>query len=284
MPLSRREFIIGGVSMAALLAACGTDQEAPKQEGAPSEEGFPRTIETVLGAIAIPARPRRVVTLGYEANVALDLGTVPVGMAKEAFDPSGIAAYNRKPFTGKNVSLIDVSEAVPYEQIAGLRPDVILAGTYFAIEKEFDRLSDIAPVVAYKRGSYVDTWQEQAALIGEALGEEKAATEAVTALERRIAKLAEDHRDWQGKTFTLSFNFDVGQITTITNPDDFAIKLLNQLGLVLSPAVAKLTANVAEQPTISYEQVEGPADSTTGAIPGVRPLNAPTPPLAATLL
>ncbi len=109
--------------------------------------------------------------------------------------------------------------------------------------------------MSYRRGSYVDTWQEQVTLIGEALGEEKAAAAAVDALEDRIARVVAAHPAWAGNTFSMSFNYDVGQVTTITNPEDFAIKLMNQLGFVLSPAVATLTDDIAEQPTISYEQL-----------------------------
>lgn len=252
--ITRREFIVGGISIAALLAACGSEDEQARPANAAAGK-FPRSVKTGLGPVDIPAKPKRVVTLGYEADVVLAMGVVPVGMRKETFDPAGIPAYNRDAIAGKDVELIDTSSGVPYEQVAALRPDVILAGTLFEVEKEFDRLSKIAPVVSYRRGFSVDTWQEQAAIIGEALGEEEAAAAAVKALEDRIAGVASEHPEWAGKTFSLSFNFDVNQVTTVTNPEDFAIKLLNQLGLTLSPEVGKLTSNVTEQPTISYEQI-----------------------------
>ncbi len=98
--LTRREFVIGGVSMAALLGACRDDEAAGTGRGAVAD-GFPRTIQTGHGAVTIPAEPRRVVTLGHEASVVLALGVVPVGMARETYDPSGIASYNRKPVEGK---------------------------------------------------------------------------------------------------------------------------------------------------------------------------------------
>ncbi|MBW3574584.1 MAG: hypothetical protein KY450_06915 [Actinobacteria bacterium] len=45
-------------------------------------------------------------------------------------------------------------------------------------------------------------------------------------------------------------------MTTIANPEDFAVRLINQLGFVLSPTVSTLTDDVTQQPTISYEQIE----------------------------
>ena len=235
-----------------LLSACGGGTQKTG-----SSESF-RVVETAKGAVEIPERPERIVTLGFEANVLLDLGLVPVGMAREPFDPSGISSYNRELVEGENVTLIDMSTAeLPFEQIAGLRPDLILAGTYYDIDKVHDRLSEIAPVVSYVKGSYEDTWQEQATLIGEATGKEAEAEAAVKRLSDRIAGMAARHPAWQGRTFSMSFNYDTGKITTITNPNDFAIRLLTELGLTLSPKVATLAGDdLSVQPDVSYEAVE----------------------------
>jgi iron complex transport system substrate-binding protein len=213
-----------------LMAACGGPEK-----GGGSADAF-RVVETAKGTVEIPSRPERVVALGFEANVLLNLGVVPVGMAKEQYDPSGIASYNKDLVEGEDVTLIDTSAAeLPYEQIAGLRPDLILAGTYYDIDKTYDRLSEIAPVVSYVKGSYEDTWQEQATVIRRAVGKEAEAQAAIRELSDRIATIASDHPAWAGRTFSMSFNYDTGKITTITNPNDFAIKLLTQLGLTLSP-------------------------------------------------
>jgi iron complex transport system substrate-binding protein len=236
-----------------LLAGCGG---ATGDEG--SSEVF-RRIETAKGTVEIPERPERIVALGFEASVLLDLGVVPVGMAADAYAPSGIAPYNRQPLEGKDVELIDTSTAEPpYEQIAGLRPDLILTGTYYDVDKAYDRLSEIAPVVSYVKGSYVDTWQEQATLIGEAIGKEAEAEVAIDRVNERIQRIAAEHPAWAGKTFSMSFNYDTGKITTIVNPNDFAIRLLTQLGLTLSPKVAGLAGeDLTVQPDVSYESVEG---------------------------
>jgi iron complex transport system substrate-binding protein len=235
-----------------LLSACST----PESDTKGSSDAF-RVVKTAKGDIEIPQRPVRIVTLGYENSVLLDLGIVPVGMAADAYDPTGVPVYNREPVEGEEVELIDTTAELPYEKIAGLRPDLILAGTYYEIDKVYDQLSEIAPTVTYVKGSYVDTWQEQATLIGEAVGKEAEAEVAIARVSDRISKIAADHPAWKGKTFSMSFNYDTGKITTIVNPKDFAIQLITQLGPTLSPKVATLAGgDLTTQPDVSYEAVE----------------------------
>ncbi len=248
----RTKFVALAALLLLLLAACGS----PESEEEGSSEAF-RVVKTAKGDIEIPERPERIVTVGFEASVLLDLGIVPVGMAADAYDPTGVPVYNREPVEGEEVELIDVSAELPYEKIAGLRPDLILAGTYYDIDKVYDRLSEIAPTVTYLKGSYVDTWQEQATLIGEATGKEAEAEAAIARVSDRIAKVAADHPSWKTKTFSMSFNYDTGKITTIVNPQDFAIQLVTQLGPTLSPKVTALAGDDPRvQPDVSYEAVE----------------------------
>ena len=249
----RTKLLAPAALLLVVLGACST----PASNEEAGTEAF-RVVETAKGDIEIPGRPERIVTLGFEASVLLDLGLVPVGMAADAYDPTGVPVYNREPVEGEDVELIDTSTAeLPYEQIAGLRPDLILAGTYYDIDKAYDRLSEIAPVVTFVKGSYVDTWQEQATLIGEATGKEAEAERAIARVSDRIAGVAADHPDWKTKTFSMSFNYDTGKITTIVDPMDFAIQLVSQLGPTLSPKVTALAGDDPRtQPDVSYEAVE----------------------------
>ncbi|OZM77454.1 iron-siderophore ABC transporter substrate-binding protein [Pseudonocardia sp. MH-G8] len=248
---SRRGFLAGGLLLAGALAGCGAPREAAGTT-APAA-GFPRRVDTALGPVEIPAKPQRIVTLGREAEVVLALDVAPVGMPKSYYAP-GVEPYLEDRIAGREVTVLDTAQGIPYEQIAALRPDLILAGTYFGIEAEVARLSEIAPVVTYRHGSYVDTWQEQAALIGEAMGEEQRAAAVVSGLQDRIAGVVAAHPSWRGRTFTLSFNYEAGRITSIVDPDDFALRMVAELGLVPSPEPAQLTTRGdAGQADLSYE-------------------------------
>jgi iron complex transport system substrate-binding protein len=250
--LPRRTILAGGLALAGAIAGCAAPQPGAEEDAA--KAGFPRRVETALGPVDIPRKPQRIVTLGREAEVMLAFGVTPVGMPKSYYS-EGVEPYLQDRIAGRDVTVLDMANGIPYEQVAALRPDLILAGTYYQIEGEQARLSQIAPVVTFRRGSYVDTWQEQAVLIGEAVGEEQRAAAVVAQLEARIADFATRHPAWRDRTFTMSFNYEAGKITTMVDPEDFAIRLINQLGLVLSPGLAGLRQAGTEQPDLSYEVV-----------------------------
>jgi iron complex transport system substrate-binding protein len=249
----RRTALAGALVLAGALAGCS----APRQDAgaAAPGAGFPRRVDTALGPVEIPAKPQRIVTLGREAEVVLALDTAPVGVPRSYY-AAGVEPYLEDRIAGRDVTVIDTADGIPYEQIAALRPDLLLGGTYFGIEQEVARLSEIAPVVAYRRGSFVDTWQEQAVLIGEAMGEEQRADAAVAGLEARIAGVVAQHPSWRDRTFTLSFNYEAGRITSIVDPADVALRLVAELGLVPSPGLQQLpTSGDAGQADLSYELV-----------------------------
>ncbi|MGH3945841.1 MAG: hypothetical protein ACRDSI_12465 [Pseudonocardiaceae bacterium] len=76
---TRREFLIGGLSLAALLAGCtGPETQAPAGSG---DDRFPITVAHKYGSTAIPAEPARVVTVGLsDHDYLLALGVVPAGL------------------------------------------------------------------------------------------------------------------------------------------------------------------------------------------------------------
>ena len=72
---TRREFLVGGAALAALLAGCG----AP---AAPPPAATPRTVAHRYGETTVPASPRRVVCVGFsDHDHLLALGSAPVGFS-----------------------------------------------------------------------------------------------------------------------------------------------------------------------------------------------------------
>lgn len=54
---TRRQFLIGGASLAALLAGCGNSTD--REPAATGSAGFPRTLKGKEGPTTIPAEPSR---------------------------------------------------------------------------------------------------------------------------------------------------------------------------------------------------------------------------------
>ncbi|MGH8934278.1 MAG: ABC transporter substrate-binding protein [Egibacteraceae bacterium] len=231
--VTRRDVLVGGLSLAALLAGHGNAGAA--ERGA---AGFPRTVQTGLGPVQIPSAPERIVTLGAEADAVIALGRAPVAMDGGFPDPSEVDPWLVDRLGGAEVDLLDLSAEVPFERIAAARPDLILAGTFLAIDEHYERLSAIAPTITYARGAGIDTWQEQTLLIGRALAAEEAARAAVARVESRIDRT---RPDLQGRTYSLSFYYEPGAIAVVAKPEDAAVVFFQSLGLKLAPGLEPLT-------------------------------------------
>lgn len=246
LAISRRGFLVGA-SAAALLAGCGSG-ESRQPAGQPGG-GFPRTVQTSRGPVEIPARPERIVPLDASVDALVAMDRRPVAMVESFNAPDGIDPWLDGHIAPSSVQLLNTVDGIPFEQVAAARPDVILAGTHFQIDEDYDTLVGIAPVVTTVKGLTEDTWQDQTLLIGEALGEEAAAQQAVDAVEERIERVRAAHPQWQGKTFVSAFAFEPGAVR-ITSGDSFGPRFLEKLGLRFSPAAADLPS-----PDISFERL-----------------------------
>ncbi|QCU79539.1 iron-siderophore ABC transporter substrate-binding protein [Citricoccus sp. SGAir0253] len=256
-PSRRRVLGAGSLALgAALLAGCSTGPTGSGEESATgsssasasADAAFPRTIEHAFGTTEIPEQPERVATVSWvNQDIALALGVVPVGVAAteyggnenqstDWFDAALEEAGGEEP--------VQYSEAdgIDFEAIAATEPDVILA-TYSGITQEdYDKLSQIAPVVAYPEGTapFGTPWQDSTRIIGEALGKEQEAEQVVSDVEAQVAEAAEAHPELDGKTF-LYGTVDpaaADQVYLFTATDNRP-KFLSALGMELAPVVAE---------------------------------------------
>lgn len=234
-------------ALAVALTACGSD-DGPSTPTAGSGTGtsasaggaFPVTIESRLGDAEIETAPERVVALDFSsADAALALGAELVGMARVDYADGGIQPWTRELLGGAEPELFSTADGYPVEQIAALRPDVILAANPYRIADVYDELTQIAPVVAYETAEGHDTWQRSTERIGQALGRAGEARQLVAQTEQEVADARRAHPQFDGKTISL-FNMVDRTAWVISDPQDFSVRFLADLGLTLSPTVARL--------------------------------------------
>jgi iron complex transport system substrate-binding protein len=145
------------------------------------------------------------------ADVALALGVVPVGMPKLVW---GNNADGSTPWADARLAELDAgwgSKAAPtqysevdginYTEIAKTAPDVILAAYSGLTEAEYTKLSKIAPVVAYPDLPYGTPWQESTTLIGTALGKKQQAEKLVADTEKLVEDKVAEYPQLRDKTF-----------------------------------------------------------------------------------
>ncbi|TNL98466.1 iron-siderophore ABC transporter substrate-binding protein [Corynebacterium tapiri] len=145
-------------SAALTLAACSGNEPATNTSAHNSSEqgALPTTIHHAFGETTIETAPERVAAVGWGNNeVPLALGITPVGMTKASFgddDGDGILPWAEDKIAelgGETPVLFDETDGLPFEAIAGTKPDVILASYSGITEDDYKTLSKIAPVIAY---------------------------------------------------------------------------------------------------------------------------------------
>ncbi|GAA1611713.1 MULTISPECIES: iron-siderophore ABC transporter substrate-binding protein [Kribbella] len=241
------------------LAACGSgdDKQAVGSDGT-SSSGFPVTLKNTFGETTITKKPERIVTLGWNAqDVVYALGETPVGMPKIIYGqtPDGVTAWDAGKFDKSKTTLLDTGDKYPFEKIAALRPDVILAPYEGFDAATYKTLSDIAPTVAYPGAPWQTTWQDQTLLIGEALGKKADAEKLITGIQDKIKQVAAAHPEFKGKTVTVG---SFGAENYIYMPGDPRVQILNEMGFKNAPGVEALEKTNSKKEfslTVSKEKV-----------------------------
>jgi iron complex transport system substrate-binding protein len=256
------------------LTACGSDAdpEAGSSAGT-AAAGFPVTLKNTFGETTITKKPERIVTLGWNAqDVVYALGETPVGMPKVTYGPTaaGVTAWDADKFDASKTELLDTADKFPFEKIAALRPDVILAPYEGFDESVYKTLSGIAPTVAYPGAPWQTTWQDQTTMIGKALGKSAEAERLISGIRDRIAKVAAEHPEFKGKTITVA---SFGAENYVYMPGDPRVQILNEMGFENAPGVEKLeTTNTKKEfaLTLSKERIsEIDADVVVGYVDGL---------------
>lgn len=255
-PLSRRLFLAGAAAGAATvgLAACGSGGNSPAAAPA-GAAGFPVTVTGKEGTATISAPPERVVALGFQrdAETAAALGVTPIAMTASVVFPSGLAPWVEAVRMDRKPELLNTANGIPFEKIAALQPDVILATDSYELTDAYDRLAQIAPTVSYTEGPDSDTWQQRVELISRALGRDEQAKQLLADTQNKINQAITDNPAFGGKTFSFSYVAD-GVLQALVG-DDASVTFLEQLGLKISPKVAALPESEPGRATISPENL-----------------------------
>ncbi|MDX3003571.1 iron-siderophore ABC transporter substrate-binding protein [Kribbella solani] len=240
------------------LAACGSDGKESAGPADASSSGFPVTLKNTFGDTTITKKPERIVTLGWNAqDVVYALGETPVAIPKVTYGQTadGVTAWDAAKFDKTKTTLLDTGDKYPFEKIAALNPDVILAPYEGFDAATYKTLSDIAPTVAYPGAPWQTTWQDQTLLVGEALGKKADAEKLITGIQDKIKQVAAEHPEFKGKTVTVG---SFGAENYIYMPGDPRVRILNEMGFKNAPGVDALEKTNTKKEfslTISKEKV-----------------------------
>jgi iron complex transport system substrate-binding protein len=197
-----------------------------------------------------------VVAAGYlrDTDTALALGIPLVGAAANSIFASGVAPW--QDFT-KKPTLFDTANGLPFEQIAALHPDLILASDDFSLASDDATLAKIAPTLSYLNGPGADPWPVMTTRIGRVLGKSSQASALVKSVQTKIAAAKAANQVLAGKTFTFGPVGGPSSIFTINSAADPSAQFFSQLGMKLSPSVTSLpSSSTPRRAQISLEELQ----------------------------
>jgi iron complex transport system substrate-binding protein len=257
---SRRRFLagLGGATFAAaFLAACGGDDAAPRATASatPSSTGaaaattavptetaasvFPVTLSHKYGSTVIATEPQRVLSLGYnDQDAILAVGVTPIA-TRYWFgeEPGAVFPWAQGHLQGATPEVLNMPwDALDFEKIASLQPDVIIAVYSGVTEEEYATLSQIAPVVA-QSGEYIDygmPWDEGARLTAAALGRANEMEEVIAGVEAQFEAARAAHPEFQGLELVLAAMRADGQVGLFAAQDG-RTRVFTRLGFSVPP-------------------------------------------------
>lgn len=263
MEFSRRQGLKAGLfaSVAALglaVTGCSTGAvgAAGTQNSQTASDAFPVTVKHAYGETVIKSAPVRVATVSWvNDDVAIALGVIPVGMPKNewggnanmstAWKDDALQKAGAAIGTAKAPVQYSEADGVNFTEIAKTNPDIILAAYSGLSKEDYEKLSKIAPVIAFPKSAYGTSWQDSTTLIGAALGKSAAATELIATTEKTIKDKAAKYPQIAGKTFIYG-NLEPAKsdgINVYTSADNRP-KFLSSIGMELAPVVVKAEKGV----------------------------------------
>lgn len=265
--------------MAIVLAACSDSKDeaatntTKKDETATtnsSEQQYPITVQHAFGETVIEKKPERVATIAWaNHDVALALDVVPVGFSAANYgvqDESGMlpwTAEKLKELGEENPNIYQDTDGLDFEAISDSNPDVILAAYSGITQEEYDTLSQIAPVVAYKDIPWVTSWRDQVALNAAGMGMEKEGQQLIADTEKLIADKANEYSEIKGKkaAFAMFNTTDLSSFYIYT-PADPRGEFLTDLGMTFPES---LTSHIPDDATFYIQLSAENADALNDA-------------------
>jgi iron complex transport system substrate-binding protein len=210
---------------AALVAACSS----PKP-GEVAKDGSV-TVKHIFGETKIPAPPKRVVSAGFtEQDDLLALGVVPIAVTDWfGGQPFGVWPWAQPKLGGAQPVVLNLSDGIQADQIASLKPDLIVATNAGLDQDTYTKLSAIAPTIAQSGpDAFFEPWKDQATLIGQAVFKADDMTKLIAAVGDKFASVGKNNPQFAGKKVLLlggTFYEDSVRVTTPGWRTDFLTEM-----------------------------------------------------------
>jgi iron complex transport system substrate-binding protein len=198
--LSRRGFLT--LTAGAALVAAGCDSKKP---GEVAKDGS-ITVTHLFGETKVPKPPTRVVSAGLtEQDDLLALGVVPIAVTDWFGDqPFGVWPWAQPKLGTAQPVVLSLADGLQIDQIASLRPDLIVAVNAGLDEDTYNRLSNIAPTIAQSGpDAFFEPWKDQAGAVGQAVFKHDDMQGLIGGIEQKFKSVLDANPPFNGKKALL---------------------------------------------------------------------------------
>jgi iron complex transport system substrate-binding protein len=276
---------------ASLVAACSSTKP-----GEVAKDGSV-TVKHIFGETKIPAPPKRVVSAGFtEQDDLLAVGVVPIAVTDWfGGEPFGVWPWAQPKLGGAQPAVLNLNDGIQVDQIAALKPDLIVATNAGLDQDTYTKLSAIAPTIAQSGpDAFFEPWKDQATAIGQAVFKAADMAALIAGVDEKFTTAGKNNPQFAGKQVLLlggTFYQDSVRVTTpgwrtefLTNmgftipdtggelvPRDKMASVLDnadvliwktesddeQAALLADPDVAKLQATIAKRNVFTGKDLSG---------------------------
>lgn len=218
---------------AAFAAGCGSEKP-----GEVADDGSV-TVKHVFGETKVPAPPKRVVSAGLTGqDDLLAVGVIPIAVTDWfGGEPFGVWPWAQPKLGGAQPVVLNLVDGVPVDQIASLRPDLIVATNAGLDRGTYDRLTAVAPTIAQSgQDAFFEPWKDQAGAIGQAVFKHDEMQALITAADERFAAAGKKNAQFAGKKVLLLEGTLGPEGPTVMSPD-WRSEFLTQMGFAVADSV-----------------------------------------------
>jgi len=199
---------------AAMVAACSS----PKP-GEVAKDGSV-TVKHIFGETKIAAPPKRVVSAGFtEQDDLLAVGVVPIAVTDWfGGEPFGVWPWAQPQLGGAQPVVLSLADGIQVDQIASLKPDLIVATDAGLDRDTYTKLTAIAPTIAQSGSdAFFEPWKDQATAIGQAVFKADGMANLITAIDGKFNTAGKNNPQFAGKkVLLLSGTIDEGGVRVTT--------------------------------------------------------------------
>jgi iron complex transport system substrate-binding protein len=261
---NRRGFLqlAGAAATAAAAGFTGLSSgcSSPKPpQGTPG--GGSVTITHLFGQTVIKEPPKRVVSAGYtEQDDLLAVGVVPIAVTNWfGNQPFAVWPWAAPKLGAAQPVVLNLDNGIPVDQIAGLKPDLIVAINAGVDADTYQKLSAIAPTVPQSDGdAFFEPWKDQATTIGLATFQAGQMKSLIDAVDKQFAAVAQKNPQWKGKKVLL-MQGTLWQGSVVATMPGWRTDFLTEMGLVIPDSINSFGSD--HRAVIPRDQIKAVLDS-----------------------